>query len=141
MSAVFDTGGLRRQLNFKMHRFWELCGCTTRAASENQFYNGTGWWRHFELHPKCVLEEERKRRSAYHYDSGVGILYWKNRYHGVVRPIDIHLIKEGHCSEIGNKNYKSLANHLNPQRDLRSELDLNYSIEEVASKLGIAQFL
>ena len=141
MSAVFDSGGLRRRLKFRMHRFWELCGCTTRSASENQFYNGTGWWRNFQLHPKCVLAEERARRRRYDYDSGVGILYWKNKYNGRVIPTDIKLVKEGHCSEIGNRAYRALPNHLNPMRDLRSEIDANYSIEEVAARLGIAHLL
>jgi hypothetical protein len=141
MSAVFDSGGLARRLKPKMHRFWELCGCTTRGASENQFYNGTGWWRHFQLHPKCVLKEERARRSSYDYDSGVGILYWKNNYNGYIKSIDIKLLKEGHCSEIGNKAYRVLQDHLTPMRDLRSEIDNNYSIDGVAAKLGIANLL
>lgn len=141
MSAVFDRGGRRRQFNFKLHRFWELCGCTTRSASENQFYNGTGWWRHFELHPKCAPEEERTRRKRYHWDSGVGILYWKNNYNGHIIPIDPKLVKEGHCSEIGNKNYRILPQHFEAMRDLKAEIDLNYSIEEVAGRLGIAHFL
>ena len=141
MSAVFDSGGLRRRLNFKMHRYWELCGCTTKAASENQFYNGTGWWRQFQVHPKCVLAEERARRNQYDYDSGVGILYWKNKYNGHVVPIDMKLVKEGHCSEVTNREYRTLPNHTDPRRDLRSELDLNYSINEVAARLGIAHLL
>lgn len=141
MSAVFDNGGIRRRLKPKMHRFWELCGCTTKSASENQFYNGTGWWRNFQLHPKCVLEEERVRRGAYDYDSGVGILYWKNKYNGYVKSIDIKRVKEGHCSEIGNKTYRTAPNHLNPMRDLRTEIDMNYSINEVAARLEIATLL
>jgi hypothetical protein len=141
MSAVFDRGGLRRRLKVKKHRFWELCGCTTKSASENQFYNATGWWRHFQLHPKCVLREEQDRRSTYDYDSGVGILYWKKKYNGHVIPIDINLVKEGHCSEIGNSGYRALPNHLNPMRDLCSEMDMNYSIDEVAASLEIAHLL
>ena len=141
LAAVLDRGGRRNWLNFKTHRYWELCGCTTRSASENQFYNGTGWWRHFALHPKCVLEEERKRRSTYHWDSGVGIRYWQQNYNGRIVPIDVRLINEGHCSEIGTRNYKALPNHEAPTRNLGAELDLNFSIEEVASRLGIAQLL
>lgn len=141
MSAVFDRGGLRRLLKFKMHRFWELCGCTTKSASENQFYNGTGWWRNFHMHPKCVLAEERHRRSRYDYDYGVGILYWKRNYNGHVIPIDIKLVLEGHCSEIGHKAYKIAPDHYTAKRSLPSEIDRNYSIEEVAARLGIAQLL
>jgi len=141
LAAVLDRGGLRNRLHFKTHRYWELCGCTTRSASENQFYNGTGWWRNFQLHPKCVLEEERIRRSAYHFDSGVGILYWQKNYNGYVVPIDLKLIREGHCSEIGNKSYRPAAHHYDAMRNLGVEIDLNYSIDQVASRLGIAHLL
>src|SRR6516165_1632 len=141
LAAVLDRGGLRNRLSFKSHRYWELCGCTTKSAGENQYYNGTGWWRNFQLHPKCVLAQERVKRSTYHYDSGVGILYWQKKYNGSIVPIDINLVKEGHCSEIGNKNYRHLANHFEPTRNLGAEIDLNYSIEEVATRLGIAHLL
>ena len=140
-AAVYDPGGLRNSLNFKSHRFWELCGCTTKSASENQFYNGTGWWRNFAQHPKCVLAEERARRKQYSWDSGVGILYWKNIYHGAMVPIDVRLVKEGHCSEIGKRDYQAVAHHKEALRDLTSELDLNYSLEEVAQRLGIGHLL
>lgn len=141
MTAVLDKGGRRNYLNFKSHRFWELCGCTTRAASENQFYNGCGWWRNFALHPKCTLAAERQRRQRLSYDSGVGILYWKNRHHGAVLPLSIHLVKEGHCSEIMLPSYRSAPGHLTAMRNLTSELDANYSIDEVAARLGIAHLL
>jgi hypothetical protein len=141
MAAVLDKGGRRNYLNFKSHRFWELCGCTTAGASENQFYNGTGWWRPLWLHPKCRVSAERRRRRPYQNDHGAGILYWKNNYRGPVIPIDLYVIKEGHCSEIMSKNYKNLPNHFTALRDLPSELDLNYDIEEVAQRLGIAHLL
>jgi hypothetical protein len=141
MAAVLDKGGRRNYLNFKSHRFWELCGCTTRAASENQFYNGTGWWRNFHLHPKCTVSKERRRRQAFFYDHGVGILYWKKKCNGSVVPVSIHLVKEGHCSEIMHPNYQNLPNHATAMRNLPTELDANYSIDEVAARLGIAHLL
>lgn len=141
MSAVLDKGGLRNSLNFKSHRFWELCGCTTKSASENQFYNGAGWWRDFASHPKCVLAEERARRKPYSWDSGAGIYYWRAHYNGCVLPIDVRLVKEGHCSEIGRRDYRAAANHFDAMRDLPSELDMNYSLDEVAGRLGLSRFL
>jgi len=141
LAAVLDRGGLRSRLAFKAHRYWEVCGCTTKSASENQFYNGTGWWRNFQFHPKCVLEEERRKRKVYSYDSGVGILYWQKKYNGYVVPISADLIKEGHCSEIGNPNYKQASHHYEAIRNLGAEIDLNYSIHEVAAKLDIAHLL
>jgi hypothetical protein len=141
MAAVFDMGGRRNSLRFRSHRFWELCGCTTQGASENQFYTGTGWWRNFAMHPKCRLEAERKERRRYSWDSGVGILYWKNKYRGAAVPISIHLVKEGHCSEIMAKNYKDAPGHLTALRNLPAELEANYNLAEVAKRLGIAHLL
>ena len=141
MSAVLDRGGRRNYLNFKSHRYWELCGCTTRAASENQFYNGTGWWRYFAMHPKCTVKEERERREQYSWDSGVGILYWQKKYNGSIKPIDIHLVKEGHCSEIMAKDYKSAPGHQTAMRNLPLELESNYSLDHEARRLRLEQFL
>ena len=141
MAAAMDHGGRRNLFRPRQQRFWELCGCTTRGASENQFYNGTGWWRWFAYHPKCTLPEERERRKKHSYDSGAGILYWKKKFNGTVRPIDINAVKEGHCSEIGNASYKNLPSHLTASRNLAGELDLNYSLDEVATRLGIASLL
>jgi hypothetical protein len=50
-------------------------------------------------------------------------------------------VKEGHCSEIGNKSYRALPDHLTAMRDLKSEIDTNYSIDQVAARLGIANLL
>jgi hypothetical protein len=141
-TAVLDKGGRRNYLNFKRHRFWELCGCTTRAASENQFYNGCGWWRNYSIHPKCTLPEERRRRQVLYYDHGAGIMYWKTRYHGPVLPISLDFVKEGHCSEVMNLiTYQQASNHTTDLRNLTIELDVNYSIDEVAARLGITQLL
>ncbi len=141
MAAVVDRGGTRNALNFKSHRFWEVCGCTTQAASENQFYNGTGWWRHFGQHIKCPLEGERAHRRRLSYDSGVGIYYWQKHYRGTVKRINARLISEGHCSETTAKHYKEAADHKSAFRDLRSELDMNYDISQVARHLGIQDLL
>ena len=148
-TAVLDRGGRRNHFNFKRHRFWELCGCTTRAASENQFYNGCGWWRNFVIHPKCTLSEERRRRQKLFYDHGAGIMYWHKRYNGVVLPISLHLVKEGHCSNkiirgrthMHRRAYQNAPSIPYGFRDLTIELDANYSIGEVATKLGIAHLL
>jgi hypothetical protein len=142
MAAVYDAGGRRNTFNFRRHRFWELAGCTTQAASENLYYNGTGWWRCFDRHIKCTVPEERARRRKLHYDSGVGIRYWRNKYNGRIKEIDIAMIKEGHCSEIHKpKTYKPGPNHTNAMRNLSSELDENYSIHDVAKQFGIDHLL
>lgn len=141
-TAVLERGGRRNYFNFKRHRFWELCGCTTRSASESQFYNGCGWWRNYSVHPKCTLREERHRRQSLYYDHGAGVMYWKRRYHGRVLPIRLSLVKEGHCSEIMHpQKYQQSSNHKTDLRNLTIELDMNYSIDEVAAKLSIAHLL
>ena len=141
MAAVLDRGGIRNLLNFKSHRYWELAGCTTAGASRSQFEKGAGWWRYFDRHPSCTDSEERARRQKLSYDSGVGIKYWKDLYGGSLTNISIHLVKEGHCSEIGAKNYVHGQNHTNPHRNLSSELDQNYPLDEVAARLGISSLL
>jgi hypothetical protein len=149
MAAVLDRGGRRNWFNYKRHRFFELIGCTTRAASESQFYNGCGWFRNIGFHPKCTLAKERRRRWSYHFDHGGGIMYWKRKYNGSVHPIPMRLVQEGHCT---NWNPRCVARprfattEVKPADDLtrachigdRVNLDEQYPLDEVAQKLGIA---
>jgi hypothetical protein len=139
VAAVPQRGGLRHIFKFREHRYWELVGCTTKSASESQFEHGTGWWRYMKYHPKCTDENERRRRESYYYDSGVGIMYWKRRYGGQVIEIPEEMVAEGHCTSINRKNYRQV----NPggPRNLGAEIDLNFDIEEVAARLGIAHLL
>jgi hypothetical protein len=139
MAAVPDFGGRRNLLRFRHHRYWELVGCTTKSASESQFEHGSGWWRHIKYHPRCTDENERRRRARYYYDSGVGIMYWKRHYGGKVIDIPEKMVAVGHCTSINRKNYRQV----NPggARNLGAEIDLNFDIEEVAAKLGIAHLL
>ena len=141
MAAVFDRGGLHNALNFKSHRYWELCGCTTAEASADQFQRGAGWWRCWDQHPSCTDPAERARRSTYSYDSGVAILYWEKKYGGSVADIGIRTVVEGHCSEILAKNYVEAPGHTSALRNLAWELDRNYSLDEVAKRLGIESLL
>jgi hypothetical protein len=139
VAAVPDIGGRRNIFKFRHHRYWELVGCTTKSASRSQFEHGSGWWRYIKYHPKCTDENERRRRARYYYDSGVGIMYWKRKYGGPVENIPAKMVDEGHCTSINQKNYRQL----NPggARNLGAEIDMNFDIEEVAAKLGIAHLL
>ena len=49
------------------------------------------------------------------------------------------LVGVGHCTSINRKNYRQV----NPggARNLGAEIDLNFDIEEVAARLGIAHLL
>jgi hypothetical protein len=140
MAAVLDTGGRRYRLAFRRHRFWELAGCTTQGASRDQFQKGAGWWRWFAHHPNCPDDTERARRLKYSDDFGFGVMYWKRRCGGKVVSIPSGPIQEGHCTSIAKKDYKRVG----PEGDTRNmpaELDLNYDLEQVARRLGIAHLL
>lgn len=139
MAAVPQIGGLRNIFSFRSHRYWELVGCTTKKASGSQFDHGTGWWRYMDHHPSCADPRERQRRSRYYYDSGVGIMYWKRRYGGKVIDIAESVVNEGHCTSINRKNYRQVQP--GGPRNLGAEIDLNFDIEEVATRLGIAHLL
>lgn len=66
----------------------------------------------------------------------------EKRYHGSVVPIGLDLVKEGHCSEIMHPGiYQQSTNHKTDLRNLTIELDANYSIDEVAARLGISDLL
>lgn len=134
MSAVKSTGGLKQTLfQPRMHRYWELIGCTTKEASQHQFETGCGWWRGFYKHPNTPAEELEKR-SRYYYDSGVGIMYWKKNCGGIIHNIPEKLIEEGHCTQIGNKKYLKAGSK-------SEELSLNFNLVEVATRLNIDKYL
>ncbi|MDP9051306.1 MAG: hypothetical protein M3O31_11400 [Acidobacteriota bacterium] len=139
VAAVPDLGGRRNLMKFRHHRYWELVGCTTKSASESQFDHGSGWWRCINKHPQCKDDKERRRRDKYYYDSGVGIMYWKRQYGGQVINIPSKLVGEGHCTSINRKNYRQMIP--GGARNLGAEIDLNFDIEKVAAKLGIAHLL
>jgi hypothetical protein len=133
MAAVRSLGGVRRLLRFREHRYWELIGLTTAAASRDQFDNGCGWWRHFYRHPNTPVADEKRRRKHY-YDSGVGIMYWKRHCGGRVHSIAERYVAEGHCTEIGKKNYVKASSKA-------EELRLNYNVADVARSLGLEAYL
>jgi hypothetical protein len=140
MAAVREDKGWRHIFDIRNKRYWELAGCTTRAASRSQFEHGAGWWRHIALHPSCKDPAEKARREKYYYDHGVGVMYWKRNYKGRVREIESKQVDEGHCTAIGKKNYIQLSAERTTS-DKIFELDLNYNIREVAERLKIAHLL
>jgi len=124
-----------------MHRYYELLACMTRGASKDNFDKGCGWWRNSFLHPNVGSRAERDEREKLFYDNGFGLMYWKRKHGGRVRDISLRRAAEGHCSEIGNKNYKNLPGHLEAERNTGREMELNYDLEQVCKRLGIERFL
>jgi hypothetical protein len=133
MAAVRAPGSMRAVFRLKQRRYWELIGCVTRGASRDQFEKGCGWWRHFYCHPNTPPAEATKRR-AYYYDSGVGIMYWKRHCGGRVHDIPQRLVDEGHCTQVGRKNYRKGNNK-------SEELRLNFDLPSVARRLGLESYL
>jgi hypothetical protein len=133
LAAVRSFGGMRNWHKYKRHRYWELIGCTTREASRHQFINGCSWWRNFHLHPNTP-KGEVEERSKYYREHGVGIMYWKRRYHRSVINISERIVREGHCTRIGNKNYIT-------DDDKGKELTLNFDLRNEARRLGLSDFL
>lgn len=133
MAAVHSIGGLRQIFKRKAHRYWELLGCTTEAASRDQFEKGCGWWRNFHSHPNGPIEE-KSQRASYYYDSGVGISYWEHRYNSKVIRLNERDLIDGHCSEIGHPHYKKSIHK-------GIELDLNFDLNSVAKRMGLESML
>lgn len=139
-AAVFDMRGRRNYFFPRKHRYWELAGCTTVAASRSQYETGTGWWMNFASHPKCPSAAERERRLKYYWDHGAGIQYWKRHCKGRVVDIPLKWVAEGHCTAIGNKSYVHSSGS-KKNASLATDLDANYDIEAVAERLQIRHLL
>lgn len=109
-------------------RYFELIGCSTSCASEDQFRNGTGWWRHIKSHPNSHLNNG----EDCNYEHGTGILIWEKLYKGKVVRLNPNE-KNGHCNVYMKK--------LKGKGSKKEELDSYYSLVAVAKNLGIAHLL
>ena len=131
----------RRQVLTGTHkRHWELIGCTTRAASRSQFENGAGWWMGFAYHPSCPATDRIRRLKEY-WDHGAGIFYWNKRCGGRVKVIRGQDIHEGHCTMIGNPNYRRSVpiNTSDAKRNMMSELAAHFDLTEVCQRLQVSE--
>jgi hypothetical protein len=135
MAAVKVYGGMRNFLRPKYHRYWEVLGCTTEGASRDQYLKGCGWWRGFQSHPNSPEDPaERERRDRYYDDHGCGIQYWRRFCGGRVRTIRGRWVAKEHFSVITAKNYQRA-------RSKSEELDINFDLNEIANRFGIADLL
>jgi hypothetical protein len=139
MAAPYLIPGRRYLLSYRTHRYWDLMTCTTRGASQSQYQLGAGWCRNFAYHPNCPDERERMKRRAYYYDFGTGIAYWERKLGGTVTKIQLGPLQEGHCISIGKKGYKFSGTVKN--RNCQQDLDLNYSLDMTAVRLGVKKYL
>lgn len=138
MAAVY-AAQRRQYVRPTQKRYWELLGCSTRAASRSQFEQGCGWWMKFCDHPSNNFTKRLWRR-AYYWDTGVGIRYWHKHCGGRVQLIPVDEIGEGHFTSIGRKDYQRRSPN-NYQRNLSLELSLNNDLAVACKQLGIDRLL
>jgi hypothetical protein len=131
MAAVYSYGEMENWLRPSEHRYWELCGCTTRAASQDQFDKGSGWWKNIAFHPNAPQESaEQRRRRSLRREHGIGIRYWEKHYGGKVRRISGRRISSGHFSAMSKKPYTFAATKA-------EEMSLNFDLTKIARDFGI----
>lgn len=141
-AATWVWPGLRNMLLSRQKRYWELVGCTTPAASRDQFEQGAGWWMAFWQHPNCPNERERERRRRQYWDHGAGIYYWHKRCGGRVAVVDGAPLEEGHCTKINNPSFKrSWPTANDAQRQMSLDLAANFDLVEVCRRLGLEDLL
>ncbi|MGH7071106.1 MAG: hypothetical protein ACREFO_13990 [Acetobacteraceae bacterium] len=141
-AAVIGWGGLRQSIGERFRRYWELLGCTTRAASRDQFEKGCGWWMGFWAHPNQT-QAEHIRRHCY-WDHGSGIYYWHRHRGGKFRLLSNPRYQEGHFTKIGNPNYKRLRRLDSGSEALRmmpDEIKENFDLVEACKSLSIETYL
>jgi len=135
MAAVFSYGGLRNIFRLAAHRYWELAGCMTRAASQSQFDHGSGWWKNIAYHPNAPRDaEEQQRRKALFREHGVGVRYWEKRYGGKVRSLSERSLADGHFSVTTVHNYRRAATK-------SEEMEINFDLKKIARDFGIADLV
>lgn len=106
-------------------RWFEVIGCTTSAASEDQWRRGSGWWKHFQNHPNCPPVSDLNR---YHWDHGGGIRYWQRAHGGEV--VRLQFDRRFHATHYERPD-------LRPRGCSLGDADL----KQMASELDICQLL
>ncbi|WP_018878413.1 hypothetical protein [Thioalkalivibrio sp. ALE28] len=139
-AAVDRRRGWYRRWRGQRGRFWELVACTTAGASRDQYAKGAGWWRNIWRHPNCRDVLRQRLEHRYDYDHGAGILAWHEVHGGNVVPIPHGWVEEGHCTRVGNSNYRRRSPQ-DERRDLGKDLSHNFDLREVCQRLGISDLL
>ena len=131
MAAVYSYGGLRKLLNKRYRRYWELCGCTTREISLDQYEKGAGWWRNIASHPNAPnFPNEIEARKSIHNEHGVGIRYWEQNYGGKIRRISERSLAKYHFSVTSVQQYQLAETKA-------VEMDINFDISQICRDLAI----
>ncbi len=124
----------------KLWRYWELIGCTTRGASQDQYNKGCGWWRNFRFHKNRPEDPKSPKWKGYSWDHGVGIMYWKRKHAGRVVGLKERRFAKGHYSRTRKRDYVAMSPN-NEFRDLRLDLIGNFDLRVCARELGLESYL
>jgi hypothetical protein len=140
-AACWADPGLRHRHLPWRKRYWELVGCTTRAASRDQFEKGCGWWMAYWAHPNQARGNFVRR--WYYWDHGAGIWYWHKRAGGDCEVLDAEAYAEGHFTKIGNKAYVGSRepNGSDVRRRMSDELARNFDLRQACESLGLSDLL
>ena len=137
-------GRLSHHFSSKHSRYWELVGCTTSAASLDQFEKGCGWWMGFWAHPNLSPADRELAKARYYWDHGSGIYFWEKVKNGRVVSLRGKDFEEGHFTKIGNNNYvrsAPLRNSSDAERSMAEEIRRNFDLDEACRELGLAHLL
>ena len=140
-AACYADPGLRHRHLPWRQRYWEMVGCTTRAASRDQYEKGCGWWMAWWAHPN--RKGGALSRHWYYWDHGSGIRYWHRRAGGDCIVLDAGDFEEGHCSKIGRRDYigRREPNGSDLRRNMGEELVHHFDLGEVCARLEIADII
>lgn len=139
-TAAVSCMGWREIFSPLRWRYWELIGCTTKTASEDQFRSGCGWWLHFYDHPNRHVNQVDSRLRLHYWDHGAGIMYWRRRHGGRVVELREKEFSEGHFSQIKFDDYKRISPN-NEFRDLRQDLINNFYLYDCAKSLNLERLV
>ena len=114
-------------------RFFELVGCTTAAATENQFNSGAGWWRHIAKHPNF---QPNRIGHIPHFEHGVGIWYWREFFGGNVQPVavDVHPY---HYSTNNRRYNRTFNKSGRAEGSKHKEMNSSFDLVRIAADLGL----
>jgi hypothetical protein len=110
-------------------RFFEVIGCTTKAASQSQFDHGCGWWRNFQFHPNFKDFKDNNLPRGFTGDHGFGIMHWHRYDNGPAKHVNVSMV--GHAD----------ANNTRFTKSKEEDLNSTYSLAKICEHLGIEKLL
>ncbi|MDR3439938.1 hypothetical protein [Telmatospirillum sp.] len=139
-AATWVSPGLRHSFSQRKKRYWELVGCTTRQASQDQFRNGCGWWMEYWAHPN--QSDGAEIREKWYWDHGAGVYYWRKRHGGRCVEIPGSDYAEGHFTKIGNSQYKRVreGGWSDARRAMSTDIKTYFNLDEACARLGLVDY-